>query len=157
MINPTQISEIVKETLNEMGIHEPAIEKLIKGTFAFNSGLEYMYDIHSKRYGFMLLPEIQVRSTLHEYVKFKKPLRDKIYNTTGINVYVESMDILLDSLRSNVKFMVATLYAFYNSRNDDLMEDDLISVGSFYKKHYIGTEDIIVEEWIEYYREVFGN
>lgn len=159
MINPNHIFSIVRHTLSDMGVNNPAMEKLIKGTFVVESELENLFDYSNKyntQHGLMLMRRKEVEWVLRDYIPYKIWLNNAIHESTGINVSEQRDDIdtLIGELDYNIRFMIVVLYAYYDSKNTDL-EDDLQYLAKVYKKHYCDDDYITEDDFVDMYRETF--
>ena len=153
MINPDHISEIVKKTLSALNVTEPAMNKLIKATFAVES---YLTDLHDgSKHGFMMMEEDRIDYTTKEYVRFKSSLKESIHAATGIDVSVESFHVIKDELDHNIAFMVAVCYAYYDSRGEDVIDDDLVVIARFYKNHYNENSNITIDDFVQTYVDCY--
>lgn len=159
MLRPTHIDFIVARTLQGMGIFEPSIEKLIKGTFAAESNLEVLFDYSNgmnPKHGLMLLEEAKIKETISEYLKYNRILSKKIFDSTGIDVVNEDIDVLVSECDSNIAFMVCILYTFYLRNYESMPQDDLKEIAKCYRAHFKQTAKIEAEEsFIDKYRKTF--
>ena len=155
MINPDNISDIVKRTLSSMDVNEPAIIKLIKATFAVESYNTDLFD--GNKHGFMMMDEERIDYTTKEYIRFKSNLKEKVHAVTGIDVAVESFNVIRDELDHNIAFMVAVLYAFYDSAGEDIKDDSLVELARIYKNRYNEKSDITIEDFGQTYVDVYLN
>lgn len=139
-----------------MGINEPAMERLIKGTFLMESQLEYMYDTIGKKYGLMMLSEDDVERIYKDFFPFNKRMKNKVRKATYIDVEKITLDEFKELLKTNITLMVCATYIYYMMENKDLQSADIVDIASYYAKNYVKTIDIELEkEFIEYYRETF--
>jgi hypothetical protein len=157
MINPLHITNIVRDTLSDMEIYTSPMEILIKGTFLMESDLTNMYSDGKTKHGFMMMRDNDISYICKEYVKFKPNLIESIHTATGIDVGAEELEVILSEADSNIRLMVALLYSYYNSKNDDVPDDNLESIALFYRKHYDQEKTTLVEDFVDYYKEVFIN
>lgn len=155
MINPNNLSDIVKRTLSIMEVNEPAMIKLIKATFAVESYLTDLYDGH--KHGFMMMEEERIDYVTKEYVRFKPNLKEKIHTATGIDVSAETFHTIVEELDHNIAFMVAVCYAFYDSKGEDVTSDNLVDLARIYKNYYNDKSDITIDDFGQTYVEVFLN
>lgn len=139
-----------------MGVVEPSVERLIKGTFLMESQLVDLYDDATKSYGLMMLPEKEVERLYNDYLKFNKRVANKLKKTAYIDFSKSTIKEFKEQLKSNLSFMVAALYIYYNMENQEFPNDDLESIAKFYVKYYVKTDDFEMErEFVEYYKDVF--
>ena len=157
MINPMHVTKLVRDTLSDMEVYSPTMEILIKGTFLIESDLTDLYSVDRNRHGLMMMRTDDIEDIAKEYVKFKPILRNSIHTATGIDIATEEVDVIIYELDSNIRLMVAMLYAFYNNRNEDLPEDNLENIAMFYRKNYDQDKTSSVEHFVDYYKEVFIN
>lgn len=155
MINPNNMSDIVKRTLSSIGVTEPAIIKLIKATFAVESYNTDLFD--GSKHGFMMMDEERIDYTAKEYIRFKPNLKEQVHAVTGIDVSIESFNIIKDELDHNIAFMVVMLYAFYDSFGEDIKDDNLVALARIYKNHYNEKSDITIEDFGQTYVDVYLN
>lgn len=155
MINPDNLSEIVKRTLDLMDVHEPAMIKLIKATFAVESYCTDLFD--GQFHGLMMMDEDRIEYTTKEYIRYKPILKEAIHAATGIDVKIEDFNTIKDELDHNIAFMVAVLYAYYDSRGEDITDDNLVEIARFYKNHYNEKSDITIDDFGQTYVDVFIN
>lgn len=155
MINPDNLSDIVKRTLSIMDVNEPAMVKLIKATFAVESYLTDLYD--GNRHGFMMMDEDRIDYVTKEYVRFKPNLKEAIHTATGIDVSAETFHTIIEELDHNIAFMVAVCYAFYDSKGEDITSDNLVDLARIYKNYYNEKSDITIDDFGQTYTEVFLN
>jgi uncharacterized Fe-S cluster-containing radical SAM superfamily protein len=139
-----------------MGIFEPAIERLIKGTFLMESNLRELYDDNHKLYGLMMLSESNVDKIFNDYLRFNKRVAVKLKRTAFIDISKTTLEEFKEQLKSDLSLMVAVLYIHYNSENQEFPSDNLQEIAKFYVKYYIKENDAGIEqEFVDYYREVF--
>ena len=155
MINPNNISDIIKKTLGALDVHEPAIIKLIKATFAVESYNTDLYD--GNRHGLMMMSEERIDYTTKEYIRFKPNLKESIHAATGIDVAVDSFNLIKDELDHNIAFMVAVCYAYYDSRGEDISDDSLVELARLYKNHYNEKSNITIDDFGQTYVDVYIN
>jgi len=155
MINPENLSEIVKRTLSVMDVNEPAMVKLIKATFAVESYNTDLFD--GSKHGFMMMDEERIDYTAKEYIRFKSNLKEAVHAASGIDVSIETFNTIKDELDHNIAFMVAMLYAYYDSRGEDVIDDDLVVLARFYKNHYNENNDITIDDFGQTYVDVYVN
>src|SRR4030066_907178 len=117
MINPKQLSELIRQTLDDIGVKEISIERLIKGTFAMESNLSELFD-HSNQYlyrrGLMLMDDNTATEVLEEYLKFRPVQRNAVSVACLIDLEKKTIGERLQALEYNVKFMTAITYLFYS-------------------------------------------
>ena len=157
MINPQNITYLVRTTLTDMGVYSTSMETLIKGTFLIKSDLVNLFDQVNDAHGLMMMRRDDINKICKEYVKFKPILKESIFNSTGIDVGTEEECVIVSELDANVRLMVALLYAFYNNKNEDLPDNDIEDVAIFYRKHYDTSKETTIEEFVDYYKKVFIN
>jgi len=153
MINPNNLSDIVKRTLSIMDVNEPAMVKLIKATFAVESYLTDLYD--GNRHGFMMMDEDRIDYVTKEYIRFKPNLKESIHTATGIDVSSETFHTIVEELDHNIAFMVAVCYAFYDSKGEDVTSDDLVDLARIYKNYYNEKSNITIDDFSGTYVDVF--
>lgn len=157
MINPLHLTQIVRKTLTDMGVYSTPMEILIKGTFLMESDLSDLYSVDNARHGFMMMHSDDIVKIAKEYIKFKPMLKNSIITVTGIDVSVEDEDVIISEMDTNIRLMIAFLFAFYNNKNEDIPEDDLEQIALFYRKNYDLDKTSTVEDFVDYYEEVFIN
>ena len=157
MINPLHITKLVRDTLSDMEVYTPTMEILIKGTFLMESNLENLYSVDGYRHGLMMMRYDDIETIAKDYVKFKPLLKKNIITATGIDLSTEDVNVIIYELDSNIRLMVAMLYAFYNNRNEDLPEDKLETIAMYYRKNYDVDKTTSVEDFVDYYKKVFIN
>jgi len=160
MINAKNLSYVVRKTLNDMGIHEPAIEKLIKGTFSIESNLEDLFDDGNRyhhTYGLMMMRKAEVLETYNEILKFNKRLKKKVFDATAVDVDNITYATFAEILKSNIGFMVAICYVYYQSKYDSVPEDNIAEVAKYYTKYYVGEIDYDAEvAFKSTYKQTYG-
>ena len=157
MINPDNITKLVRRTLNFVGIHENAMETLIKGTFLMESDLENLFDEKDNRHGLMMMHERDIHWLFDDYIKYKLHLKTCIESLTGFSVKDTDTEAFIEELDYNVALMVIVTYAWYDSQNIDCIVDDLEKVALFYRNHYADQRQADVDTFIQRYKEVFVN
>jgi len=161
MINAQNLSYIVRKTLNDMGIREPALEKLIKGTFTIESNLEELFDDTNKyhnTYGLMMMSKAEVIETYEEILRFNKILKKKIFTATSIDIDVISYERFAEVLKSNIGLMVAVCYSYYQAHYDGVPEDDLSEIAKYYTRYYVKEVDYDAEiSFKSLYNSTFSN
>jgi hypothetical protein len=157
MIDPTNITHVVRKTLNRIGIHEPATETLIKGTFLAESNLGKLFDLADNRHGLMLMRKKDIEWTFNEYIRHKHHLVSMLLELSGYDVFHTDTSTLINEINSNIALQVLVLYAWYDSKGMDIVEDDLEKLGVFWRKNYSHNREGDVDDFIERYKEVFVN
>lgn len=160
MINTKHLDTIVRNTLQRMNVVDPAMTRLIKGTFLFESNLEDVYDVggtQKRKRGFMMLDETRFNLLMNEWLKFRQNFKDKIFAATGINVDATPRETLLYALETNIAFMVAITYVYYVSKYKTPPQDSMDALAKCYRDfYYDGPYDgDLLKNFIDYYREVF--
>lgn len=155
MINPKHIAAIVREVLRRMDVPQPAIAKLIRGTFAVESGLSILYS--HRLYGLALMSEAEVKTIHGELLKYNRALREKILYATNINTDTLSYDDFKFTLSSNIAFMVAVLYIYYSTTYSEPPEDNMNDIARHYMKYYAKEDDVkYMESFKAEYSKVFS-
>jgi len=157
MINPLNITNIVRNTLTDMDVYTPAMEMLIKGTFLVESDLTDLYSIDGIRHGLMMMRGNIALELCGDYLRFKPILKEAVHTATGIDIVREDSDVILAELDTNIRFMVAMTYVLYNNKNEDDPEADIEQIALFYRKHYDTDKTSDIEKFVDYYKEVFIN
>lgn len=160
MLDPKQISIIVHNTLVDIGVNEPAIERLIKGTFLAESGLSLLFDhsnVYNKKRGLMLMDDSVAIELLEEELRFKPVQRDAISTACLINLDKTTIGARLNALDYNIAFMISMTYVFYSSKYDVIPPDDLHDIASYYFKYYRKTGNGNMDKFIETYKSTFLN
>lgn len=159
MLKPSHVSYIVARTLQRMGVNEPSVEKLIKGTFAIESNLESLFDYSNPKHpkhGLMLLSEIELRDLIQEYLRFKSMMCDNILNATGIDIVNENIDHLIGEVDSNIALMTVILYVYYTRQYSDIPEDNINDIAKFYRKYFKKVSDLSVQDaFLDKYKKTF--
>lgn len=158
MVNPKHLTIIVRKTLHKLGVVEPSIERLIKGTFLIESNLENIFDNENSyniRRGFMLLPDKHIIHLLDEYLKYRKTDREKVFLATGLQLDGLSTEEILSACESNIAMMVVITYFFYSNRFISVPEDTLESVAHCYFVYFDVDNKHSQEEFIEKYEKTF--
>ena len=156
MLNAKQISYTTRNTLKRMGIYEPSLEKLIKGTFLMQSNLENLYnddDEYNRLRGLMLMPNDDAVETINEYIRYRPEDRKKVSDASGVDLKNISLEDALTLLETNIAFMVAVTAMFYSSHFIKVPDDNLESIASAYKAYF--NEDVNVAVFIEKYTKTF--
>lgn len=157
MINPQNITALVRRSLNFIDIHEPALETLIKGTFLAESNLESLFDTADNRHGLMMMHERDIHWLFEDYIKYKPHLVRAIAALLGLNVRDTDTETFIEELDYNIAFMVLVMYAWYDSKNMDIIEDDLEKLAMFYRNNYSDDRQGDIDEFVQRYQEVFVN
>ena len=157
MINPQNITHIVRRTLNRIGIHEPATETLIKGTFLMESNLEDLFDLADNRHGLMMMKKSDIEWTFNEYIRHKHHLTSMVLELSGFDIFHTDTKTLIDELNANIALQVLVMYAWYDSKGMDIIEDDLEKLAIFYRNNYSEDRHADVDHFVESYKEVFVN
>jgi len=156
MINPAQISQLVRTTLKEFNIYETSIEKLIKGTFLLESNLEDLYfkgDGVNDTYGLMQMSNTRLTYLIKEYISFRYSSKSRLLSVSAN----DSSDIekVKDECNFNIKLMIVILYEFYSSKYSTIPEMDTESVMAYYLEYYDDAASYTLAEAVEIYEDVF--
>lgn len=141
MINPQNISHITKSTLKKYGVHSPSMERLIKGTFAAQTGLAELFNHKNETLGLMAMPENVFEDLVLNYLTHNQSICDRIYNTCGVDVLPTEIASLKEDLESNISFQVLVTYFHYTRMGGSHPQDDLEDITTYYVKlwkHQIG-------------------
>lgn len=160
MINHKHLDVIVRGTLEKMGVVDPVMTRLIKGTFLFESNLEEFFDTPSpqrRKRGMMMMDDQRFEQLLRDFLKYRTNFKDKILAATGINVDSTSVDSMKFALETNIAFMVAITYVFFLSKYKTPPKDSLEDIASCYRDCYYDGQFSaeIIHDFAEYYRDIF--
>lgn len=156
-MNTNNLSYIITTALKSMGVNNPTLERVIKGTFLMESQLEDFYDVNSNLYGLMMMSEKRLKTIYTEYLRYNWRLTQQVKNATFINVVDLSFDDFKNVVNSNISMMVAVLYIFYLMEGEEFPDDSIEDIARYYVKCYVREINPTIEsEFIEYYKETFN-
>lgn len=115
MLNSDNFSYVVHKVLEQVGVKDANIIKLVKGTIAAESDLCDFIDHDNKTYGFPMIPKSYLREYINQYVRNNENFRKRFENITGISVK-DTEDRLQFKLETDLAFQILLTYAVYRAR-----------------------------------------
>lgn len=157
MLDPSNISNLVRSTLKQFDIYDTSIERLIKLTFLMESNLECVYDEASKfnsSYGLMMMPKKQIENVLNEYTKFRPSSVRRMINVSSLDAY--DPVYLMDESTWNLKLMVLITFEYYSSKYKTIPSNDIKEIVQYYMDYYDDTDEYTKDQIIDIYNSVFS-
>lgn len=127
------MQQAIKPTLEYLGIHSPAAEKLLLGTAAQASGFD-PFCRSNKGIGIYQITSEQHRSIWDGYLAFIPDLASKVRGLASQHQFLNNPD---QELAVNLSYSTAIAWIIY-LRSDHLLPaaDDADGLGLFWKNHF---------------------
>lgn len=159
MLNPQQIDSIVRRTLRKIGVVDNGIVTLIKGTFAYESGLTDLFNSnnqYNRLYGLMMMSSSKVDEHLDSYMKYRFNEKKVFQEASGVDF--DNPVSLKEQLEVNLAAMVIMTYSYYSRFYRKPPSNDIYDVASYYERYwYDGQYDAdLVDDFVIYYNDTFG-
>tara|TARA_R100000458_G_C8264217_1_gene239466 strand:+ start:1236 stop:1739 length:504 start_codon:yes stop_codon:yes gene_type:complete len=156
----SQIQQVVRLTLFDMGMHSESAERLIMGTGAVESKFKYLMQVGGSnlaRSWFQIEPETGIDNIVN-YLKYRKSKWAKIQHTTGCPDDMIDMDFkttveegkMIWTLTTNISFAVAMCRIKYWRVPKRLPKvDDVEGMGKYWLKYYNAGGKGSMDKWME--------
>lgn len=131
------VGVIVEKTLTQMNVREGAWIKLVKGTFAAESGLKELFDEANDCYGFSMMHRDWLADILKSVIGPSKKLQGDILRATGVDTSKQNLIEILEAMRYNIAFQVAMTYCGYSSSYLLNPDDNIESLAKEYIKYWV--------------------
>lgn len=160
MLNPMDIDYIIKTTLYRLGENDPAMIRLIKGTFLYESGLEELGDrsnTHNPLRGFGMMSDERIEHLVTKYLMFRPLWKNKIKSAFWLPIESYPLERLKEDTDTNVAVSVMLLCYWYKIKVQTMPSDDIMEIAKCYRDHYYFGDHYpdLVEDFVEYYNAVF--
>lgn len=159
MLNPTDINEIIEDTLKELGARDLSISMLIQLTFLLESGLEDLRNSEGNNVGLGQMNKKDMCYIIENYIIPRKQLGIDVNRISLLNVHKDSYDVLFKHLMTNIRFQICMTYLFYKSKWDCPPKDDVYDIIKYYFLFCEGRKNLPSKEYVErvkhFYEEVF--
>lgn len=131
MINPADLRDyVVVPTLKEIGLYSKAAMRLIIGTAATESNLEYLHQIGGPALGIYQMEPATANDIVKNYLMYRLPLAKKI---NAFNLDYDNTD----QLTWNLKYATALCRVHYLRNWKSLPgENDILGMAKYWKEVY---------------------
>lgn len=130
----TSMREVIKRTLESMSSyqhHNTSTVRLIEVTFLAQSNMQgYLNTTHNPHlYGMMALSEEQLKTFINTKIKTNPSWVRDINDVCLINLYIDSIDDVIEAASYNIAFQIMITMFIYLERTGDfpIGIDDIIS------------------------------
>ena len=156
----SQIQQIVRLTLFDLGMHSESAERLIMGTGAVESKFKYLMQVGGSnlaRSWFQIEPQTGIDNIIN-YLVFRKNKCNKIQRTTGCPDELIDMAFkttveegkMIWTLTTNISFAIAMARIKYWRIPHRLPKaDDIEGLGKYWLKYYNAGGKGSMEKWRE--------
>lgn len=137
-MNPQHLDNAVKTALRSIGKSDPALIRLIKMTFLFESDLYDFFtdpENNSQYHGFSQISQSDLRHFLYDYVELRD-IRNKMEKFCVISFKQNSLEEIWHKLRYDISLQIMITYGIYDSRFPEIPEDNLESLFECYRKYW---------------------
>ncbi|WP_101757578.1 hypothetical protein [Oceanicoccus sp. KOV_DT_Chl] len=133
-INAVDLTEhVIKPTLEYLGMHTPAAERLLLGTAAQESGFDPFCQ-HNQGIGIYQISSVQHWQIWDEYLAFQPDLASKVRGLASQHQFLQDPD---QELKTNLSYSTAIAWIIYlRSENQLPAADDIEGLSHFWDNHF---------------------
>ena len=133
-INASDLTEhVIKPTLDYLGMHSQAAEKLLLGTAAQESDLDPFCQL-SQGIGIYQITSAQHRHAWDNYLAFRSDLASKVRGLASQHLFLKDPD---QELKTNLAYSTAIALIIYLQSEHQLPEaDDVDGLGQFWQQNF---------------------
>lgn len=128
---------VIKPTLNYLGMHSLAAEKLLLGTAAQESDLDPFYqdcENNSQGIGIYQITSAQHRIVWDQYLAFRPDLASKVRGLASQHQFLKDPD---QELKTNLAYSTAIAWVIYLRSEHQLpAADDVDGLGHFWQQNF---------------------